>query len=398
MGLALIATVYTTDRAVDAASSTLLRGQATALIGALRAESFEHDSAQAQLDALMEERRGEGLRYVILFRRDGSVLAEVGDPPADRDRLWDELGDDDLGPPVRLGKRARVVYGRKPKRPLRRMRSVRPRRERRPQVVLMEFEPLTADELRATSRRSLEVGAFAAGALLVVAIALVRWYLRREELERQLAHERRLASLGEMSAVLAHEIRNPIASLKGNAQLLARMLEEGKPRSKAQRLVDESVRLEALTNDLLEFARAGSLERGPVDPVTLLRESAAAVTDRVVEIDAEGAPATWRVDAARLRQVLSNLIENACQASDEPVMARVTREGNRLVISVRDRGEGIAEDALERVFEPFFTRKTRGTGLGLAVARRIVEGHGGTITAGNHAGGGAVFRISIPKD
>ena len=135
-------------------------------------------------------------------------------------------------------------------------------RDNRPGSIVLEFEPRVAADLRSAAGQTLAVGALAAGGLLLVALALFRWILHREGLERRLEHERRLASLGEMSAVLAHEIRNPLASLKGNAQLLARAAARGRAstRAKAERVVDEAVRLETLTNDLLEFVRTGAIQ------------------------------------------------------------------------------------------------------------------------------------------
>jgi two-component system sensor histidine kinase HydH len=224
----------------------------------------------------------------------------------------------------------------------------------------------------------------------------VRIELQRRERERARERERRLASLGEMSAVLAHEIRNPLASLKGNAQLLAASLPAGeKPRAKAERVVDEAVRLERLTQDLLSFVRTGELARTDADVAALASTAAGAVTGEV-SLVTDGAPATWSLDSARVHQVLVNLLENAI-AAGPPATLRVAKEHDALVMEIRDKGPGVPAADREKVFEPFFTNKTRGTGLGLAIARRVVELHGGTITVTDADGGGACFRIEIPK-
>jgi len=232
--------------------------------------------------------------------------------------------------------------------------------------------------------------------LLGAALWLGRWVLRREALERKAERDRRLASLGEMSAVLAHEIRNPLASLKGNAQLLAAALPQGeKSRAKAERVVDEAVRLEQLINDLLQFVRTGEIRRAPVDPAALVREAAESVAGEVT-VDTAGAPAQWTLDAGRIRQVIVNLVDNAV-AAGPPATASVRARDGKLVIEVADHGPGIPEEDRERIFEPFFTGKTQGTGLGLAVARRVIEQHGGTIAVHENPGGGALFRAEIPE-
>jgi two-component system sensor histidine kinase HydH len=265
---------------------------------------------------------------------------------------------------------------------------------------MLEFEPVQANRLRGEAVRTLVIGGVATLAFVVFAALLGRVLRQREALERRLEHDRRLAALGEMSAVLAHEIRNPLTSLKGHAQLLLEALPaEGRERGRVERVVKEAVRLETLTTDLLDFVRSGEIDRRESSPAELLRAAAEEVDAARFDLDVGRAPATWSVDPVRLRQVLTNVLRNAAQASPEGVRveASAAEEGGRLVFEVRDRGEGIPAGEEERIFEPFHTRKVRGTGLGLAVARRIVERHGGTITARGRPEGGAVFRIAIPR-
>lgn len=287
--------------------------------------------------------------------------------------------------------------------------------------AVIEVEPVQANALREAARLSWGIGALAAASLLAVAIVLVRREARRHADERERETQRRLASLGEMSAVLAHEIRNPLASLKGNAQLLAQMLPAGeKPRAKAERVVDEAARLEKLTAGLLAFVRTGALKRAPADPAALVREAVAAVSEgragdasdvsdgETFLLDVKDAPASWSVDADRLREVLVNLLDNA-RAAGAPVTVTVRAVGGALRLDVADRGPGVPVEDRERIFEPFVTGKTQGTGLGLAVARRVIEAHGGTLevvdaaggalsdASGDASGGGALFRITLPE-
>jgi two-component system sensor histidine kinase HydH len=383
MSGALLTTVWWTHRNVAGASETLERGQGQVLQEAVRTHvaSLGHLPTAEELQEIVDELAEDGVTYVAALDVRDRVIAEAGKKQA-------------AG-----GGRERLVLRRALRRAMRRG-GAQPQAGRRPGALIVEYEPRMADQLLAASQQTLVVGAAAAGGFLLLALVLFRWILHREALERRLEHERRLASLGEMSAVLAHEIRNPLASLKGNAQLLARGLPEGeKARAKADRVVDEAIRLERITNELLEFARTGSIQREPCDPAALLREAAADLPDGEVAlaIDAAGAPATWRLDRARMRRVLGNLLDNARESGSLEVAARVAQDGGRLLFAVRDHGPGLAEEDLARLFEPFYSRRAQGTGLGLAVCKRIVDLHGGTITAANAPGGGAEFRILLPE-
>ena len=208
------------------------------------------------------------------------------------------------------------------------------------------------------------------------------------------------ADWSEMVLRLAHEIRNPLATIKGQAQLLAGRLDPGtRGGEKAARLVKESLRLERLTDDLLSMVRAQSVDRAPADPAALLREAAASLPESTVDLELDEAPRSWPLDPDRIHRVLVNLLRNAVQASpaDRPPVARVRQEGADLVYEIRDFGEGVPEGEADRIFEPFHTTRVTGTGLGLAVARRIAELHGGGVTAANHPEGGAVFRMRVPR-
>ena len=395
VGVALIATVWTTRRGVGDASEALERGQADLLRESVRARVAEASGpvTDDDLAEIVEDLAPDGLRYVATLDADGAIAAEAGSPSVPRAALARELVGVRPNVPVRIGGVLRMVDRRTDRRPGRR----RARLPRRAAPLVIEFQPHVADQLRSSSSSALAIGALTAGGLLVIAVVLFRWILHRERLERRLVEERRLASLGQMSAVLAHEIRNPLASLKGNAQMLARGLPEGdRGRARADRVVAEAVRLEALTTDLLEFARTGAIRKEPVAPAALLHDAAAGMP---VDIDAGGAPSIWSLDRDRVRQVLVNLLENAVWAAGEGgrVQARVAQEAGHLVYTVRDHGPGFPEEDLPRIFEPFFTGRTDGTGLGLAVARRIVDLHAGSITARNHPGGGAEMRVALPR-
>jgi two-component system sensor histidine kinase HydH len=224
---------------------------------------------------------------------------------------------------------------------------------------------------------------------------------RRHALEKETERARHLAALGEMSAVLAHEIRNPLALVKGNAQLLVEEL--GAPggeraRGKAERVVQEATRIEHITTDLLDFVRQAPLDLAPTDLGALVRLAVADVVpaDRL-RLTLPEAPLILAVDAARLRQVIENVARNAVQAGEGQVQVQLAERPEGVELSVRDQGPGIPVGEQERIFEPFVTTRTRGTGLGLAIARRLSERHGGRLVARNHPQGGAVFVLMLPR-
>jgi len=390
IGAALLATVWSTRASILAASDAVRCGQADAVEQAVRADLADLDGlpTSSELGAILHERHDDGLRYLAMIegRARVEVMAEAG--------IAVGAGSANILAPGRaagcnvndVGGRLRLEL-----RSLRRLKAG----GRTPRFVI-EVEPVQANELRKAASLTLGVGALAAAALLGVAFVLIRREARRRADAQARERERRLASLGEMSAVLAHEIRNPLASLKGNAQLLARMLPDGdKPRAKADRVVDEAIRLEQLTNDLLQFVRTGTITRTSADPAKLIREAAAGVAGEIA-IDTSQAPPTWSLDDGRIREVVINLLENAV-AAGPPVAVTVRRERDRLILEVADRGPGVAEEDRDKIFEPFFTGKTQGTGLGLAVVRRVVELHHGTIAVYPNPGGGAMFRAEIPQ-
>lgn len=414
-------TVIASQRALSDASEVVIRGEGDVLLSALVAELAEETSpaSPAALERALEAHTGSGLRYVAVVDRGGRATAEAGRA---------EIGGAALKPgESRIeGRRARVAgllspprrpgralgpgarpggpFGPRPELPgarPERLDSVGPPLAHRPPgaaLLVVELEPPVIETLRRDLARIAVVAAVAGGVLLAFAIAWSRSARRLAALEERAAREQRLVALGSMSSVMAHELRNPLASLKGHAQLLVEDLEgaaDAKRRAKAERVVSEAERLEALTTTLLDFVRDGPIERARVTPREVVDRSLADVTGDRVKVDLEAAPSALEVDPGRLSRAIHNLVDNALQASDEPVELTIASEGDDVVLTVRDRGDGIAAGSEAEIFEPFVTTRVRGTGLGLAVARRIAEQHDGTLTGENHPGGGALFTLRL---
>jgi two-component system sensor histidine kinase HydH len=202
-----------------------------------------------------------------------------------------------------------------------------------------------------------------------------------------------------MAGVMAHELRNPLASLKGNAQLLAEMLASGtREHGKAELVVTEAVRLERLTQDLLAFVRDGVPAPREIDKTELLERALVNMPRARILIEDESRLDALYVDPARLSAALGNLVQNALQATsgEEAVVVRLSVDGANggdVTVEVQDKGPGVRAGEEEKIFEPFFTSRIHGTGLGLVVARRAVQDHGGTAGGGRFGTGRALSDI-----
>ncbi|MCC6624864.1 MAG: two-component sensor histidine kinase [Deltaproteobacteria bacterium] len=396
MAGALVATGILTWVDHRAAADAVAETRAIDLLRAVRRNLRDAADPLTEVGALLEDFGEAGLRYVALVSRRGEVVAEAGQARGALEaRDWGPGPGAGGGPggreprPVRVGGRLRFDA---PVAPGRGGGRLQPR-------LVIEVEPVAAEGLEERARNQLVVSAVAASVLLVIGLVFWRWGVRQDLTEALLARNRRLAALGEMSAVLGHEIRNPLASLKGHAQLVVERLEpEARARKSAERVVLEAERLERLTAQVLDFARTGSINREAHDPAEVLRRAVEATGGERVRVDTTRAPAIWSLDGTRMQQVLVNLLENALAASppDAAVEARCAGDEVMLRYTIRDHGEGFPPGELDQVFEPFRTHRIHGTGLGLAIARRIVEAHGGGIRAANAEGGGAIVTVTVP--
>jgi len=230
-----------------------------------------------------------------------------------------------------------------------------------------------------------------------------------KRMEQQVRQADRLATIGRLSANIAHEIRNPLASLSGAIEALVRELPADPVRERLVEIVlRESERLNRIIRDFLEYARPAPMASHAVDLADLLEEVIVLVEHRslpaelkiIREYD-EKLPA--RVDPQQLRQAIWNLCINAVQAMPEGgelrVGGRVVPGGGppRLQLWISDTGQGIAETDLPQIFEPFFSTKAEGSGIGLALVYRVVQDHGGQIEVRSQLGTGTTFMLILPS-
>jgi two-component system CheB/CheR fusion protein len=227
---------------------------------------------------------------------------------------------------------------------------------------------------------------------------------QRKEAESKLAEQGALAQLGQLAAVVAHEVRNPLAGVRGTLQVLrSRATADAGDRAVMDAMIARIDVLNAKVDDILRFAKPRSpvlesIDLRPVlfDAVASARASAGSSCPEVI-LPSESL--TLRADREMLRDALLNLVLNACQAgSVAPIEVTVSQDRVSCRIDIADRGVGFGEVDPERLFEAFHTTKKSGTGLGLAIVRRLVTLQGGTIGLLPRAGGGAVARVTLPLD
>ncbi len=243
--------------------------------------------------------------------------------------------------------------------------------------------------------------------------------LRRAELEalrsrQELAHVSRVSTVGEMTASLAHQLNQPLAAIMTNAQTGVRILDSSCPdvaeiRAILVDIVNDDRRASDVIQRLRAFLRKGEFEMAKVNVVSAIRDvvdlasSEAIIRNIAVSVDADHDPLYARADRVQLQQVMLNLLHNAMEALNgrRDRARRISVEcreadAERILVSVHDSGPGFRAGTEEVIFEPFYTTKATGMGMGLSIVRSILDAHGGSIRAANHPLGGAVFEFLLP--
>jgi PAS domain S-box-containing protein len=228
-------------------------------------------------------------------------------------------------------------------------------------------------------------------------------------MQEHLRRADRLAGVGELAASIAHEIRNPLASIRGSVEILAGELSLGGHQDQLLQLIlKESARVNRIIEDFLHFARLRPAQSREVAVERFVDEVVLQINQHV-RAHAGEVDVTWSVeppdlvlgaDPEQLQQVVLNLAINACEAMHfrGALHVGVSEAAPWCICEITDTGPGLDPDLHDQIFKPFVTSKTNGTGLGLPMVARIVHGHGGTVDAVNAPGGGAVFTVRLPLD
>ncbi|MDR1390539.1 MAG: HAMP domain-containing histidine kinase [Treponema sp.] len=229
--------------------------------------------------------------------------------------------------------------------------------------------------------------------LLLLVFAVRRLYLRTLEYRQRIDEQQSLVVLGTAAGTVAHEIKNPLHSIKLQTAILKKQKTRGT--EEITRIEEEVDRLEKLAYRVNDFLRDAAGNREKLDLARVFNECAERLCGKKL---LEEKNMSVIMDIERARSVFENIIRNA-QESGSPrdgISAELRREDNKCVLMLNDRGRGINQEFLERVFDPFFTSKSSGTGIGLAISRRFVEAAKGSITARRREGGGVAIRIELP--
>ncbi len=236
------------------------------------------------------------------------------------------------------------------------------------------------------------IGLFAA----IIVLAIRRLF----RIEAQLHQQSRLAHLGQMAAMVAHEIRNPLSIIKGSADVLRKKY-ASEQNELFDFIPDEIDRLNRLVNDFLQFARRRELRLEPVDVAEQLQVLVGQMNDPRIHLEIPEALPPVRLDRDAFQQVMLNIVENARQAitPEGRIHIRATlvsRRPRSLTLEVIDDGCGMSPETLEKIFEPFFSTRATGSGLGMAITRQLVEQMNGTITVSSEENHGTTVKLEFP--
>jgi signal transduction histidine kinase len=225
--------------------------------------------------------------------------------------------------------------------------------------------------------------------------------------EREMARAEHLATIGELAAGLAHEIRNPLAGIAGVMDVIGKELpKDSTSLAVLPEVMNEIKHIQLILNDLLAYAKPRSpvfrqADLGEtVEQAVLLAKQQVRTRPIMIAFETPSNPVEIHHDPAQVQQVVLNLLLNAIQAiaGEGSVEVKIEKEGGYALIRVKDTGRGISHEALGKIFKPFFTTRKEGTGLGLSLAKGVVDAHGGRIEVKSEIGKGSEFRVSLPVE
>jgi signal transduction histidine kinase len=389
-----LSATYVADQAVRTLALRSLESTARGISLAAEQVLREEEGRTVQFDRLFSERI---VAYALIASREGTVLFHTN-PDLRGSVFEDGAVFAALAAGGGASRRALLGTGR----PVLLYDRLLQQREGGTALLRLALHTVETDRIAARTGRlwwsvTAVLALLWAGGLLVVVLAA-----RSEALRRTGERNAALALIGQMTATLAHEIRNAIGGVKGYAQLAAERTDAGDPRARQLTAVLGGVtRIERLVGDLLAYSREERFTITEFDPAPLLSAVAASVGDWGGRLELDLEPGLQvKADAEKLQRALANGVLNALQAMGGSGLLRVVlrRRGGQVAVRIEDTGGGIAPESLPNLFTPFYTTRASGTGLGLAYAKKVIEGMGGSIGLGNREdAAGAVLTVLLPR-
>jgi signal transduction histidine kinase len=268
----------------------------------------------------------------------------------------------------------------------------------RPENLQLLFLELTAEDYLST-RRAFRAAGFLAPLLILLVIGFIGYLYHKNVLYRKtLASREQLAQLGEASRTLSHEIKNPLSAIRIQTGILRKTLPDGN--RKDLRIIEEEVsRLTLLTDRIGDFLRDPVGQPETIDLDSSIREAILRYDRQITYLNETGSEIRISFDRQRLRSVMENLINNALESQrpeSPPVRIVLSAGKNRAEIAILDRGAGLPADAGDKIFDPFYTYKINGSGVGLSISRRFVEAAGGALTIQSRKDGGTRALVVLP--
>ncbi|MDR0876946.1 MAG: sensor histidine kinase [Treponema sp.] len=247
--------------------------------------------------------------------------------------------------------------------------------------------------------------------LLFLVFYIRHLYLRNLEYRERIEAQQNLVVLGTAASTLAHEIKNPLLSIRLQTGILEKSLFPEKTSANEKKAVNQNGaeeiaiinqevdRLSALVYRVNDYLREAAGHPVPVNCYELLAGTSRRLCDKNIIQDDSEHNSTIFADTERIRSVLENILRNALESGGRPeeTGASIKKADGLVIISIYDRGSGIPEENMKRIFDPFFTSKSTGTGIGLSISKRFVEAAGGTIAAANREGGGIMVTVTFPE-
>jgi signal transduction histidine kinase len=394
-----LAIIFTTNKNVQIVNTLAIQSLTDTAVGlssaADNALRFMGEKDPSEMNAIFSDRI---VAYALVVRKDGNILFHTN-PALISTKLSMQEMEDWISAGTFTSRRIILGTGV----PAYEFNFVMYRPDKSPDMLRLVLQTTATDKIIAQAGRMWWITGLLICILWAAGILFERFFTNRVKTQETRENQKRLTIIGQMTASLAHEIRNALGSVKGYAQWLDEKAPEQSPEKEAlAAIVMGSMRIETLVRELLLYSKQDAYQNERVELEPLIREAfVVSAPERLTDMELDVPHGTIVIaDREKLIRVMINGIRNALDAMGENGHVRISSHGKGrwVAVSIEDTGKGISEKDQDRLFTPFYTTKTDGTGLGLAYARKVVEGMDGTIKLTNRTNGiGAVLTIQLPN-